>query len=615
MSIRFLPRAGIFLAGLLALLTIAIVDAGTLDMTPHGTQPGLAVQLDESTVCAGCHGGFTPTESRFMPHSSWSGSLMANAGRDPLFWAALDVANRDVPGIGDWCLRCHAPQGWYGGRVRKNGQGGVVNGTNGCLLLGDYDDPKGEENDFGGLTCHYCHRMKATGPTGPAPDRSSGNVWLDDSLSCDGNFGPCRFGPYSYRPDDVNQPPHGWAYSRFTTSSEHCGTCHDVSSPLTSTGQPLRKLILNDGTVTDFAFPAERTFSEWKQSRFGAAFLVDSFEDAAAGVAERAITDCQDCHMRKSAEPTARACQQNAPGSRTNQLAVHEFAGGNPWIVRILKGLYGSPSQLDREAAFDRTAAWAEEMLTQHSADIALTLDPWTPGSAPLVARVRVTNRTGHKLPTGYPEGRRMWISVVARDAQGNTVFQSGAWNPATGVLASDPQLKIYEVLQGIWNATTSECEILDGAGRMKFNFALNNCIRKDNRIPPEGFTPATAADPQGLQLRPVGYTYPETSPGSGMLVNFDTTTYSISLPADVPRPVSVSATLRFQVASKEYIEFLRDQAVENNQPSENMMCGRDWTIGPANKSRGQFMYDLWADPAYGRSPPVDMVTATAATP
>jgi hypothetical protein len=615
MSNRIIAWVRGILPACMVLLATSTVHAGGIDVTPHGTQPGLAVQLDESTVCAGCHGGFNPTESQFMPHSTWSGSLMANAGRDPLFWAALDVANRDAPGVGDWCLRCHAPQGWYGGRVRKNGQGGVVNGTDGCLLLGDYDDPKGEENDFGGLTCHFCHRMKETGPSGPAPDRASGNVWLDDSLSCDGNFGPCRFGPFSYHPGDPNEPPHAWAYSRFTTSSQHCGTCHDVSSPLLGTGQPLRKLVLNDGTLTDFAFPAERTYSEWKQSRFGEAFLVDSFEDPAAGVAERAITDCQDCHMRKSSAPTARACQQNPPGSRAGQLSVHEFAGGNPWIVRILKGLYGSPAQLDREAAFDRSAIWAEEMLTQNSANLALTLQPWTPGAGPLVARVTVTNKAGHKLPTGYSEGRRMWISVVARDAQNNVVFQSGAWNPATGVLTEDSQVKVYEVLQGQWNATTGQCVIADSSGRKQFHFVLNNCINKDNRIPPEGFTPATAADPLGVQLRPVGYTYPETAPGSGILVNHDTTSYSIALPADVPRPVSVTATLRFQVASKDYIEFLRNQAVENNQPSENMMCGRSWTIGPANKSRGEFMYDLWQDPAYGRSPPVDMVSATVATP
>ena len=31
-----------------------------------------------------------------------------------------------------------------------------------------------------------------------------------------------------------------------------------------------------------------------------------------------------------------------------------------------------------------------------------------------MVVDVKVTNLTGHKLPTGYPEGRRMWIHLMA---------------------------------------------------------------------------------------------------------------------------------------------------------------------------------------------------------
>ena len=40
----------------------------------------------------------------------------------------------------------------------------------------------------------------------------------------------------------------------------------------------------------------------------------------------------------------------------------------------------------------------------------AATLDLTFPG--PGQARLRITNQTGHKLPTGYPEGRRMWVNV-----------------------------------------------------------------------------------------------------------------------------------------------------------------------------------------------------------
>ena len=42
--------------------------------------------------------------------------MMAQAGRDPVFYAALDIANADAAFSGDFCLRCHVPRGWLDGR-------------------------------------------------------------------------------------------------------------------------------------------------------------------------------------------------------------------------------------------------------------------------------------------------------------------------------------------------------------------------------------------------------------------------------------------------------------------------------------------------------------------
>ena len=599
---------------LCALALLLAAPLAGADFTPQGTQPGLAATLDEPLACASCHGAFEPGEANFLPHSSWSGSLMSNAARDPIFWAALDVANRDLPGVGDFCLRCHSPAGWLAGRVRKDGAGGLVDGTNGCRLLGDHDNADTQKNDYAGVTCHLCHRLAPTGPAGQRAAQGNGNFWLDDSLECDGYFGPCRRGPYAYGANDPLAPPHAWVYSRHTQSSEQCGTCHDVSSPDTPTG-PARTLILADGTDTGLAFPADRTYSEWKQSAYAAVLYADSAEpDSMPAVPPAGVTDCQDCHMRRSSDPAARACQQNPEGSRAGgALAVHEFAGGNVWAIRLLKGLYGVG--LDRIDAFDRSIAWAQELLSDHAADIAVDLEPWAGGNAPLSARVRVTNRSGHKLPTGYAEGRRIWLQLVARDATQAVLFQSGTWNPATGELPADPQLKVYETVHGIWDAGSGSCRTTDAMGRKQFHFVLNNCITKDNRIPPQGFRLPDGPGYVGATLAPVGYSYPETAPGSGVLVNHDDTQYLIPLPPGAVPPITVTATLQHQTSSREYIEFLRNEAVENAIPSENAMCNRDWTVGPADRSRGQFLHDLWSDPAYGRSPPTVMVVAAASTP
>jgi hypothetical protein len=163
--------------------------------------------------------------------------------------------------------------------------------------------------------------------------------------------------------------------------------------------------------------------------------------------------------------------------------------------------------------------------------------------------------------------------------------------------------------LRGIWTpGSPGECKIED-AGKAQFHFVLNDCIRKDNRIPPLGFRPVSAGDPNGDELRPVGYSYPETSPGSGSLVNYDTTDYTFALPAGTDRPIRVDAELKFQISSKDYIEFLRDQATTAPAiPAENTLCadgpGRPFVIGPQSVSRGEYVFDLWNDPAYGKSPP-----------
>jgi hypothetical protein len=115
---------------------------------------------------------------------------------------------------------------------------------------------------------------------------------------------------------------------------------------------------------------------------------------------------------------------------------------------------------------------------------------------------VRVTNNGGHKLPTGYPEGRRVWISVRFYDGQQALVGESGGYDPATGVLSHDAQAKIYEAKPGLDEVTAPLVGVDPGPS---FHFVLNNKIFKDNRIPPRGFTNGAFA---GFGGSPVGHAY-----------------------------------------------------------------------------------------------------------
>jgi len=197
-----------------------------------------------------------------------------------------------------------------------------------------------------------------------------------------------------------------------------------------------------------------------------------------------------------------------------------------------------------------------------------------------------------------------MWIAVEARDGNGAKFWESGAYNAATGVLTQDAALKVYRAEQGVWNQNgANTCDVVHLPNQPAFHFARNDCVKLDNRIPPLGFTGGS-----NLETRPVGYVYPETSPGSGKLVNYDDTPYSIPVPLGTVSPVTVTATLRYQTTSKEYVEFLRDQAVTYNFPDD---CIQRSTLPPP-PSRGEYLYDLWLN--NGRSAPVDMDSASRVT-
>ena len=130
-----------------------------------------------------------------------------------------------------------------------------------------------------------------------------------------------------------------------------------------------------------------------------------------------------------------------------------------------------------------------------------------------------------------------MWINLKAYDVSGNLLQEYGAYNPITGELTEDTT--IFEIQQGITPELAAYLQLPAGPS---FHFVLNNTIYKDNRIPPRGFT-ESALNQFGLQ--PVGETY---QPGQ----YWHETTYNV--PAGTVR---IHATLYYQVASKDYIDFL----------------------------------------------------------
>ena len=93
--------------------TARAADTVPADIQQPGTQPNEVGNLETPDKCDNCHGGY---DAAVEPAHNWRGSMMANAGRDPIFWATVAIAEQDFDGAGDLCIRCHSTGGWLAGR-------------------------------------------------------------------------------------------------------------------------------------------------------------------------------------------------------------------------------------------------------------------------------------------------------------------------------------------------------------------------------------------------------------------------------------------------------------------------------------------------------------------
>lgn len=531
------------------------------DFAGPGTQPNtLNVDVQPSISCSFCHGGY---DEEIEPYSLWRASLMAQSARDPMFWACLTVSEQEVPGVGASCLRCHTPGGYLEGAVTAPG------GTDGSLLTDQHYD---------GVTCNLCHRL-----VDPFPDSANpaADTAILAALAGSGDL-PTELhnGYYVVDPDDVRRGPfdlgplfpwHPFAQSPFHRESLLCANCHDNSNALYTrvggpTPSPSDTYVLNplgqkstDGKYDQF--PQQRTYSEWSQSAFaqGPIALGGKFGGDKAEVAS-----CQDCHMP---DTSGEACSPAFGPVTRPDMPKHHLHGANTWVLDAVllldaesdpnKRLYPSTANSGLTTQDVAGAKKRTGRMLRDAAEMDVVLD----GNGDLA--VRVWNDSGHKLPTGFVEGRRMWLNVQYLDANGAVVDERGGYDLATATL-DEVSTKVYEIELGLDAAAASASGAPAGEGQ---HYMLSNVIEKDNRIPPRGFTNAGF---EAIQAHPVGATYADGQ-------YWDDTTFAVPAAA-----VQARVRLYYQTTSKEWIEFLR----QANTTDE----------------RGEIAHDLWV--ATGKSEP-----------
>jgi hypothetical protein len=517
--------------------------ASTLrDFDMPGTQPfEHGAEFASSASCASCHGGY---DAAVEPYSNWQGSMMANASRDLLFQANMAIANQDAANSGDLCLRCHLPRGWLGGRSVPT------------------DGSRMQPADADGVSCALCHSMvnpvytPGVSPTNDIavlagvsfPGTEYGNgMFVVDATGL-------RRGPYS---DAIMG--HNSLGSAFHRSAAFCATCHDVSNPAFQ-NDGAGNFVANpfDAAATNFSphviAPVERTYSEWLHSEYAAPTGVYA-PKFAGNRPDGRVSTCQHCHMRSTSGYAANSASNPGIPLRSD-MGKHDLTGGSTWMSGLLTNLYpGEVNQVAIEAGIARSV-W----LLTNAATLAVA-------DANGKLKVTVTNESGHKLPTGYPEGRRVWLNVKFYDDAMTLLGESGAYDSASGELTRDSEAKIYEIHPGLETNLASALTLPPGPS---LHFVLNNRIYEDNRIPPRGFTNSAFATFGGA---PVGHHYN------------DGQYWDDSLYTRPPGTTKAVARLYYQSTSKEFVEFLRDENRTN--------------------AKGQEIYDVWS--TNGMCPPTLM--------
>ncbi len=554
------------------------------------------------------------------------------------------------PNAGDLCLRCHFPKGWVEGRSdpvsASNMAGADFDGVS-CDVCHSMFDPFFEDtfsgaregNDwigywdeatpavqtaatatrnrdrtasalvtfFNGLNFYdpATHKPVPAGYT----ENASGQFFLDVPQQADKRA--------SFADADAR---HRFLYSRHHRSRDMCASCHDVSNPVLQNLGADSANPLPTETASAFSyFHVERTFSEFRSSGYGqpggmagtGAFAPDRFKTSRPG---NLIANCQDCHFP---DTVGRACTQRSGVVRHTESLdhprsgqpAHDMMGGNAWIPYILASIVtGSPNYSATNAAllrqgpavltldFSQGESLNDVALLDASARAIGNLEraagidhceynPFTGRS-----RFRVNNHTGHKLISGFPEGRRMFVNVRAYVGD-QLVYEVNPYDADAGTLRglptelspNSPPLAPHEVYR---DDLVYECQMRSAlTGEAKtFHVALATGRVKDNRIPPRGFRVEDAverlAEPvwEGVS-RPDYFTAGEYEGG------YDDV--ALQLPKGIERVVF---RLYYQTTSREYIEFLRDQ-----------INGTATTLGSPTPSGEAQAYVIQTDPFFAR--------------
>ena len=506
--------------------------------TPASTSPGFVT----SSQCTGCHSGLTGaglgptmvltssssptiTTINVSEYGEWRWTPMGLAGRDPVFYSQLDSElaylkdHTKQQKVIDTCTQCHNAMGKRAFAAEHPKED--------YNLAFVYDtDPHSKGFKYGGLardgiSCEVCHRMQA-------PKDSSLPYFLENQIN--GKFdvtpqdelhGPFKDNEITAFPmqTGINVKPKYDAYIR---SSQMCGTCHTILLPVVDSPIPGKTSV------------EQATYPEWLNSDY-------RNEYGSVGATPKT---CQDCHMPgeyvnaktrmnvaqikdkiaivqdgtyPAAEHLASPADINVRYRETG-FKRHELLGTNGFLLQMfLKPMnqmgnnealgvrlsdYMSGLTSDLQATSDNVVQQAQ------TGTATVEISKWEVQGNKLVLEVTVTNKAGHRFPSGVGFRRafldleatmngKPFFSSGATNADGKITdfsgqvlatesFKNGKYQPhfsQTNPIKASDQVQIYEELTQ------------DAQHQFTTSFTRRDHEIKDNRLLPIGWSPKGPKD------------------------------------------------------------------------------------------------------------------------
>lgn len=398
-----------------------------------------------SGKCGGCH-GHDPAGIAFVTNAGedvniaddWAGTMMANSARDP-FWRAkvsheILVNPAMQADIENTCTRCHSPIGHFTAAMDSTLPFSMAQMAMDSLAMD-------------GVNCSGCHQLK---------DTLLGNNFTGDLYYTKKHV----FGPYEEPVSAVMEFFVGFqvSYGAHVEKSELCGGCHTL---ITQTHDLA-------GNPTGESFYEQATYHEWKNSIYSG---LDS--------------TCQSCHLPRISDSIDIATNYPFIEGRS-PFGKHHLVGGNVFMLRVLRQNMNGVGAVAQPVNFDTTIARTSRYLANNTCDLNLQFINRANDTA--FYDVELTNKTGHKFPSGYPS-RISWVEFIVIDDQNDTIFWSGQYDgngdvvnrdatfePHYNVINDPSQVQVYEMVMGDVNGNPTT--VLERA----------DTVLKDNRMVPKGF-------------------------------------------------------------------------------------------------------------------------------